>query len=199
MALKIGLTGGIASGKSTVANLFGELGVTVLDADVIARQLVEPGQSALAEIVKVFGPTVVKQTGYLDRTRLRRQIFANPTQRRKLEAILHPQVRATMEAKVARLSVAYCLLCIPLLLEAKQLDLVDSVLVVDCKVDLQRERLGARDGFTSVEIEQIIGAQVDQKTRLAIANDVIYNNSNIDRLRERVLALHLEFSARALK
>ncbi len=194
--LKVGLTGGIASGKSTVANLFSELGVVTVDADVIARQIVEPGQPALTHIREVFGPMVISQDGQLKRAVLRRQIFADPEQRRKLEAILHPRIRAVMEAKVFRLRVPYCLLCVPLLVEAHQLDLVERVLVVDCSVELQRERLRVRDRFVEMEINQVIGAQMDREARLAIANDVIYNSSGLDWLREQVLALHLKYSAK---
>ncbi len=197
--LKVGLTGGIASGKSTVASLFSELGIVIIDADIIARQVVEPGQPALTHIHEVFGSTVINRDGQLDRAALRHQVFANPEQRRLLEAIIHPQVRAVMEAEVLSLRVPYCLLCIPLLVEAQQLDLVDRVLVVDCSVELQRERLRTRDCFTTMEINQVIGAQVDQEARLAIANDVCYNDSDIGRLSEQVLALHLKYSAQVLR
>lgn len=196
--LKVGLTGGIASGKSTVANLFGELGVVIIDADVIARQVVELGQPALTQIQRVFGSKVIAQDGRLDRAALRRLIFADPEQRHKLEAILHPRIRAVMQAEVLRLQAPYCVLCIPLLAETQQSDVVERVLVVDCKVELQRERLRVRDGFSALEINQILTAQVNREVRLAIADDVIYNNLDISRLREQVLDLHLKYSAMKL-
>ena len=190
VSLKVGLTGGIASGKSTVASLFETLGIVTIDADVIAHQIVEPGQPALALICEVFGSEIVDQVGRLKRDVLRKRVFANSSQRLKLEAILHPRVRAVMQAEITKLQVPYCLLSIPLLAETQQLELVDHIVVVDCSVELQRKRLKTRNHFTTIEINQIIKAQADRETRLAIANDVIYNDTNIDRLREQVSALH---------
>jgi len=190
LPLKVGLTGGIASGKTTVSNLFKELGVQVIDADVIAHQLVEPGQPALELIIQTFGSQIIDINGHLNRAKLRQQVFADSNQRRRLEAILHPRIRKTMLEIVATLRDPYCLLSIPLLAPAQHIDMVDRVLVVDCPPQLQRQRLIARNGFPSQEIDQIFAAQINRQTRLAIANDVIYNDSDLDNLREQVLALH---------
>jgi dephospho-CoA kinase len=190
LPLKVGLTGGIASGKTTVSNLFAKLGVPVIDADVIAHALVEPRQPALKLIKKAFGSKIINSDGCLNRAKLRQQIFADEQQRECLEAILHPRIHLKMQEQVAQLGVSYCLLCIPLLLETQQLDMVERVLVVDCPPDLQYKHLVARDGFLASEIKPIFKAQASREARLAIANDVIYNDSDLGHLVRQVLALH---------
>ncbi|RKZ80043.1 MAG: dephospho-CoA kinase [Candidatus Parabeggiatoa sp. nov. 1] len=190
LLLKVGLTGGIASGKTTVTNLFAKLGVPVIDADVIAHTLVKPGQPALKLIKKAFGPEIINSDGNLNRAKLRQQIFADEQQRHCLEAILHPRIRLKMQTQVAHLRESYCLLCIPLLLETHQLDMVERVLVVDCPPDLQYKHLMARDGITALEIKRMIRAQASREARLAIANDVIYNDSDLKNLVRQVFAWH---------
>lgn len=194
LPLRIGLTGGIAGGKTTVSNQFAQLGVPIIDADIIAHQLVKPDQPAFKLILQAFGPEMLQNDGTLNRAKLRQQIFADSEQRQRLEAILHPRIRQMMLDQVAQLRDPYCLLSIPLLLETQQLDLVDRVLVVDCPPKLQRQRLLNRDGFSTAEIEQILAAQANRKARLAIANDVIYNDSDLDNLQKQVLALHQWYS-----
>jgi dephospho-CoA kinase len=190
LPLKIGLTGAIASGKTTVSQLFAKLGVPIIDADVIAHQLVEPGQQALNEIRKVFGPEMIDHDNKLNRAKLRQQIFADTKKRQQLEAILHPRIKKIMQTKAAQTEGPYCILSIPLLVETQQIDLVDRILVVDCSPELQRQRLLKRDKLSSEEIERIINAQASREARLAIADDVIYNNSNLENLQKQVLSLH---------
>jgi dephospho-CoA kinase len=187
--LKIGLTGGIGCGKSTVAELFAAKGVPVLDADRIARDLVEPGQSALQAIVRRFGTGLLRE-GRLDRERLRHIVFAAPEERRWLEALLHPLVYEEMRRRIANLSAPYGLLVVPLLLESGRRDFVDRVLVVDCPVEIQRQRIRHRDGSSNVEIERMLSAQLSREARLAVADDVIENAGLEADLPERVEALH---------
>ena len=194
MLLKVGLTGGIASGKTTVSNLFVKLGVPVVDADVIAHALVEPGQAALKQIIQTFGSSLINKDGSLNRAKLRQKIFADSRQREKLELILHPRIRQAMQEKMAGLSVPYCLLSIPLLLEKGWQSRVDRVLVVDCPHDLQIQRLIARDGLSIDEIDHIMKTQANRDARLAIANDVIYTDCNFSQLQKQVLALHRLYS-----
>jgi dephospho-CoA kinase len=191
--LKVGLTGGIASGKTTVSNLFAKLGVPVIDADVIAHKLVEPGQPALDVIVQTFGPSIINNDKSLNRAKLRALIFADEHKRQRLEAILHPRIKKTMQDQIAQLRDPYCLLCIPLLLETQQLDTVERILVVDCPPDLQRQRLVERNGLSYNEMERIIKAQANRDARLAIANEVIYNNSDLEHLQQQVLTLHQRY------
>ncbi len=193
LPLKIGLTGGIASGKTTVSKHFAKLGVPVIDADVIAHALVEPGQPALEQIIQTFGSEIINSRGQLNRAKLRKTIYANPFERQRLEAILHPRIKKNMQEQIASLHEAYCLLSIPLLIETGMLELVDRVLVVDCPPQLQEQRIKTRDGLNSTEIEQIIKVQATRDARLAIANDVIYNNSSLDNLQKQVLALHQRY------
>ncbi|MBE9562162.1 MAG: dephospho-CoA kinase [Proteobacteria bacterium] len=193
MVLKIGLTGGIASGKSTISNSFKQLGVTIIDADEIAHDLVRPNQPLLEVIATTFGDKIILADGNLDRTKLRQLIFSNPEQRQQLEAILHPAIKQTMQTQANKLNNCYCILSIPLLLETQQMDMVDQVLVVDCPLELQRERLQQRDNISTVEIEQILQAQANRNARLAIANEVIYNNSTLDDLQQQVLVLHKQY------
>src|SRR5690606_24299131 len=171
--LIIGLTGGIGSGKSAVAERFAARGVPVLDADLIAREVVEPGTPGLAQVVEVFGPEVLDPQGRLDRARLGRRVFGAPERRRRLEASLHPLIYAEMRERVRRLAAPYCILVIPLLIETGQTDLVDRVLVVDAPPELQYQRVAARDGRSPAEIEAILRAQASRETRLAAADDVI--------------------------
>lgn len=188
--LRIGLTGGIGSGKSKVAEIFASLGVPVIDADLVAREVVEPGTPALAEVAAAFGPGVLGPDGRLDRARLRTRIFADDTARTRLEAILHPRIRARMEALARAADAEYCLLVIPLLVERGQRKLVDRVLVVDAPEPLQVERVCARDGVTPEAARAIIRTQAPRAVRLAAADDVVRNTGAEARLRREVEALH---------
>ncbi|CAK0764889.1 dephospho-CoA kinase [Gammaproteobacteria bacterium] len=186
----VGLTGGIGSGKSTVADRFSALGIPVIDADQVTRTLCMPGQQALAEIVEAFGPGVLDADGRLDRTSLRKRIFADTAARHHLEAILHPQVRAEMARQVMTLDTSYGILAIPLLLESGQVDLVDRVLVVDCPAEIQIRRVMARDNVPRPQVEAVLAAQTTQGTRLAIADDVLINDADIKTLHHQIDVLH---------
>jgi len=192
--LVVGLTGGVGSGKSTVAEIFRELGVPVIDADQLARELTLPGQPALREITEAFGTEVLDAQGRLDRAALRRIVFADEGARRRLEAILHPRIRERMEEALAEVAEApYAILVIPLLLETRQQDLVDRILVVDADPDLQVRRVMARDGVDEAQVRAIMAAQVDRETRLAAADDLILNEDDLDDLKGQVQALHQRY------
>lgn len=194
LPLKVGLTGGIACGKTTVSNLFAQLGIPIIDADTIVHALVAPGQPALELISQTFGAEILLPNGQLNRTQLRQRIFADAKQRQSLEAILHPRVFQVMQQQLDQLSnVPYCLLSIPLLLETQRLDLVDRILVIDCPPHLQRQRLMEQRGLSSPEIEAIVSVQVSREVRLAIANDVIYNESSLAKLHQQVSKLHQQY------
>lgn len=186
----VGLTGGIASGKSTVSAEFAALGVPVIDTDEIARAVVEPGTSALAEVVAAFGPQFLDTGGALDRRRLRTHVFADPTARKRLEAILHPHIGAQTLAALERTVAPYCILVVPLLLESGFARHVDRILVVDCPESLQRQRLAERDGSSDTEIERILAAQLPRAERLRHADDVLSNVGSLSALRKQVLQLH---------
>lgn len=188
--LIIGLTGGIASGKSLAARYFADLGVPIFDADSIARELVQPGQPALRRIIGTFGREFLTPAGHLDRARLRAVVFADPVQRGRLEDILHPPIRARLEAKVAQTDAPYCILCIPLLVETHQQDLVQRILVIDAPEDLRLERARMRGNQSTDEIKAIMAIQASRKQRLAMAHDVIVNDNGLELLRTKVEELH---------
>lgn len=192
--MRIGLTGGIASGKTTVADLFAELGVAVIDTDVIARDVVAPGQPALRRLVEAFGDDILDSKGELDRRRMRRRVFADESQRKKLEAILHPVIGAEMMARAEAAGGPYQVLVVPLLLETGMGGLVDRILVVDCPPQTQMERLMARDGETEQGARRILDAQLDRADRLAAADDVLVNDGDLEGLRGRVRDLHRAYS-----
>jgi dephospho-CoA kinase len=188
-SFRVALTGGIASGKSAVADLFAALGVPVIDTDVIAREVVEPGQPALAEVVAAFGTEVLDATGRIDRRRMRERIFADPDARRRLEVILHPAIRAEMARQSLAARGPYQVLVIPLLTEGGRRDHVDRVLLVDVPEELQIERLMMRDGVTLEQARASLNAQATRAERLAMADDVVRNSGRVDELREAVAAL----------
>lgn len=191
--LVVGLTGGIGSGKSTAAWCFAQLGVPVIEADTLAREIVAPGQPALDAIVTAFGDELLTPEGSLDRRRLRERVFGDARQRERLEAILHPRIRREMQRRLRELDAPYCVLCIPLLLEAGQRDLVDRVLVVDAPPERQIERVQARDGTSRESIERIMRTQWSRSNRLAAADDVIRNEAGLEELRARVASLHEQY------
>ncbi|MDE2304190.1 MAG: dephospho-CoA kinase [Gammaproteobacteria bacterium] len=191
--LRVGLTGGIASGKTTAARRFAELGVTVIDADEIARQVVAPGAPALAEIVARFGPQMLAPGGELDRRALRARVFADPAERAALETILHPRIRAEMARRSEAATGPYAILVIPLLVEGGPRREVDRVLVIDVDESTQIARLCARDGAREPEARAILAAQASRAQRLAAADDVICNDSGIEALRAAVDALHRRY------
>lgn len=193
----VALTGGIASGKSTATRRFAELGAEVVDADLVARELVAPGQPALAEIAAVFGDDVLDADGALDRRAMRERVFADADARRRLEAILHPRVRATLHERAKRSTAPYAMLAIPLLVESQGYDWVDRVLVVDVSREVQRARLLARDGITAALAEAMLEAQASREERLAIADDVIANDGSLAELDAQVAVLHARYVAMA--
>jgi dephospho-CoA kinase len=188
--LTIGLTGGIASGKSTVQSMFEELGTPVLDADLVARQVVEPGSEALTQIAAAFGRQMLLADGSLDRRRMREHVFGRPEELRRLEAITHPQIRRRMLAWKAAQTAPYCILSVAILVEARMHDLVDRVLVVDVPEDLQRARLRTRDGIDEALVEHMLAAQLPRAQRLAAADDVLENSGDLARIRAAVVVLH---------
>jgi len=190
-AYVVGVTGGIGSGKSTVCRVFTERhGIVVIDADQVAREVVEPGTPALAAIVAAFGQEVLGSDGRLDRARLRSIVFADPARRTELEAITHPAIRHGMRAHVAAVRDPYCLLGIPLLAEGGRHDLIDRVLVVDCPEALQVARVRERDHLTEAEVAAIMRTQASRETRLRIADDVVVNEGDTASLAGRVDELH---------
>ena len=195
----IGLTGGIGSGKSTVAGIFQQLGVPVIDADVIAHAMVVPGQPALEEIIEAFGPASVDASGALDRNRLRKLVFSDPEKRRRLEAILHPKIRREITALTMNIQAPYCIVVIPLLLETGQQDLVDRILVVDAGIGKQITRVTMRNGLPRHEITAIIAAQASRDSRLAAADEVINNDGSLDELANQVRTYHEKYLKIALK
>lgn len=193
--LRIGLTGGIGSGKSTVCAIFRELGVPVIDSDEIARELVAPGSAALQQITTRFGPQVVRDDGSLDRQQMRELVFNDPGKREQLEAILHPLIRQEMERQIALLHAPYLILAIPLLLEKGWQQQLDRVLVIDCSEELQRQRAARRDGSPAQTIDRIIASQIERDARLAAADDRIDNGGSLASLRAQVEALHHHYLA----
>jgi dephospho-CoA kinase len=193
----VALTGGIASGKSAVSAAFARHGVPILDADVIAREVVEPGQPALAAVVAAFGAEILGPDGRLDRTALRALIFARPEARRQLEAILHPAIRRAFAAASAVAVGPYQVHAIPLLAESGRAREYDRVLVVDCPREMQVQRLLSRDQETPERAEAILAAQATREARLAIATEVITNTGTLDDLEAAVAVLHKQYLAAA--
>ncbi|MFV8835937.1 dephospho-CoA kinase [Aquisalimonas sp.] len=195
--LIIGLTGGVASGKTTVSDLFADRGVTVVDADVASRRVVEPGEPALSELVEAFGDQILTAEGTLDRQQLRQTAFADDAARQRLEGILHPRIRAFMDAELRQVRGPYAILSVPLLVESNLLDMVERVLVVDVPESVQRERLIARDGSTPEQADAIIAAQTSRERRLHHADDIIDNTQDLENLKQQVETLHQAYLAMA--
>ena len=192
--LRIGLTGGIASGKSTVTQRFAELGVPVIDADVASRTVVEPGTAGLAQVVARFGAGVLHADGQLDRRALRDLIFKDASLRQALDAILHPLIRAEMEREAAQAKAPYVVMAIPLLVEGGNAGKrVDRVLVVDADETLQIQRLQARDGGSQEQARAILSSQASRAARLGQADDVILNSGTVAELRQAVDRLHEKY------
>jgi len=191
--LRIGLTGGIASGKTTVANLFSELGVPIIDTDIIARQVVQPGKPALDEIRECFGNAVIDDSGSLDRPAMRKLIFSDDNIRHQLEDILHPLIGAETRSHSDAASGPYQLIVVPLLVGSPLLQFVDRVLVVDCNEESQIKRLLARDAESRYQARKILSAQASRDDRLAIADDVISNDQGLTEIREQVVLLDQKY------
>jgi len=197
--LRIGLTGGIASGKTTIAELFASRGVTVLDTDRIAREVVEPGQPALAALVRALGSDILSRDGRLDRALLRRRLFADDATRRTVEGILHPVILAELGRQAAAAPGPYQVFVIPLLVEGDRAGLVDRVLVVDCPEELQIEHLMRRDGETREGALRMLATQVSRDRRLAAADDVIVNDGPAEDLERQVALLDRKYREFAAK
>jgi dephospho-CoA kinase len=196
--LTIGLTGGIGSGKSEVAGMFNQLGVPVIDADVIAHQLVEPGTEALSEITATFGETILTSEGTLDRAKLAGIVFNEPDMKQQLENIIHPRVREQIKAyKDANKNEPYIMVVIPLLLESGQRDLVDRILVVNAAETVRIQRVQARDGRSEEQVRSIIQNQADDAQRSAAADDKIDNSGSLDDLMISVRKLHQQYKSLA--
>lgn len=191
--LVVGLTGGIASGKSTVANLFAKLGVPVIDTDVIAREVVEPGQPALQKIIAFFGETILAADGTLDRAKLRSLVFSDEPRRRELEAILHPVIRRTTLQRVAETRYPYCIVAVPLMFETGFDALTDHVLTVSVNSETQLQRLLARDASSEAEARSIIDSQMSASERNSRADSVISNDGEAGHLEAQVDELHQQF------
>ena len=192
--LRVGLTGGIASGKSTVAELFAGLGAGIVDTDRLARDVVAPGQPGLEAVCLEFGGGVIGASGEMDRRAMRSIVFSDPKARRKLEAILHPLIRARALEDLRRLETPYAVVVVPLLVETGFERLVDRVAVVDCSRQTQLERLIARDRISADQAASMLNAQADRETRLAVADDVIDNGGSEKSTRRQVHALHARYS-----
>lgn len=190
---RVGLTGGIGSGKSTASGLFAQQGVPVIDADAIAREVVAPGQPALEAIRQAFGAAAIGADGTLDRAWLRTRVFAAPGERQRLEELLHPLIREAIRDRVRRLTAPYCIIAIPLLVEKGWRSEVDRVLVIDAPVEQQIARTASRDQMQTEDVMRILAAQASRKERLAAADDVLCNEGDLNALRERVTLLHQRY------
>lgn len=193
MPFQVALTGGIASGKTLISDEFATLGVPIIDTDVIAHQIVEPGQPALNEIASEFGSAVIGDDGRLKRKVLRNLIFTDPGAKSKLEAILHPRIRQSVQVQIENVHYPYCMLVIPLLTESGGYRNVDRVLVVDVDRETQIERLMARDETSLLQATQALAAQASREQRLSIADDVLDNSKTIEDARRKVGQLHKKY------
>jgi dephospho-CoA kinase len=192
--LVVGLTGGIAAGKSTATAFFQDRGVPVVDADEVARDVVAPGTPGLAAIVAAFGPPALTEHGELDRRRMRERVFADPAERRRLEAILHPLIRDEIARRLQLTQAPYCILAVPLLIESPPLRaLVQRVLVIDVPVEVQAARLMQRDGMTPAQCEAMLGAQATRSARLEAADDVVDNATDINALHRQLERVHARY------
>jgi dephospho-CoA kinase len=190
---RVGLTGGVASGKSTVSKLFRAHGVPIIDTDELARDVVEPGQPPLESLVERFGASILTADGHLDRPALRTIVFSDPKARADLEALIHPAIGAEVESRSSISGGPYQILVIPLLVEKNLASQLDRVLLVDCAEELQIQRLRARDGSTLEEARAILNAQASRTARLKAAHDVIKNDGALGALKAQVSALHAQY------
>ena len=193
----VGITGGIGSGKSAVTDHLETLGITVVDADKVARVVVEPGTSGLAAIAQHFGKDILFANGGLDRAALRKIVFDNPDERKVLEGITHPRIRDEITRQLSEASSPYVVLSSPLLLESGQNTLADYVVVVDVPEEVQLKRTMARDDNSEALVKQIMAAQLDRQTRLSRADASIMNDTSLKELYERVEALHEDLLLKA--
>lgn len=196
MALIIGLTGGIASGKTTVADIFHQqFTIDLIDADIIARQVVEKGSAGLQAIEAHFGAAILTEQGSLDRGQLRERIFSRPEEKQWLNALLHPMIREQMQVEIDNVRSPYALLVVPLLIENQLQSMVDRVLVVDVDTETQLARTMQRDGVSQQQVESILSAQISREERLKHADDIITNNESNRELLPQITQLHQKYLA----
>lgn len=186
----VGLTGGIGSGKSTVAELFARQGIDIIDTDVIARQLVKPDQAAYQEIIESFGEEILLANRQLNRAALKQRIINNASERLKLESILHPRIQQTVEQHLKTASGHYCIVVIPLLAEKANYPILDRILVIDTPVSQQIKRISQRDALDPDSIEKLLAIQATREQRLAIADDVIINDRGLAELSAATQKIH---------
>jgi len=191
--LKIGLTGGIGSGKSTITDLFSQYNIPIIDADTIAHQLVAPGQPVLKQLGHTFGSSIINKDNSLNRAKLKDLIFSDPAKKTQLETILHPLIFQQMQLECDKQNSVYSVLSIPLLIETKMTAFVDQILVVDCPVETQIIRVKQRDQLSTEQILSIIASQTPRKTRLSYADDIIDNSNSTTQLAEQVKKLHNKY------
>ena len=191
------LTGGIASGKTAVSQLFAQRGVPVIDTDLIAHEIVEPGQPALERVAEVFGQEFLDQKGRLDRKKMRNAIFSDPGLKNRLEGILHPAIAARVDQRVTRIDAPWCLLVVPLLKEDGLFPWIDHVLVVDVDESVQIERVMERDSITREQAQSILDAQPSRRERLAMADDILDNSGSLEELEAGVDELYRKYTAMA--
>jgi dephospho-CoA kinase len=191
--LRIGLTGGIGSGKSTACMIFAELGVPVIDADEIAHRLSAKGQPAYFAITRLFDDKIIRTDGELDRAKLRKIVFEDDDARHKVEGILHPLIYNEIDKQVSQLKTGYCIICIPLLIETGATEKVDRILVIDATEEQQIKRASSREIIDEKTIRKIINAQTSRNNRLSFADDIIYNNGDIESLRNKVYKLNEKY------
>lgn len=196
----VGLTGGIGSGKSTVADLFVELGATLVDTDAIAHELTGPGGGAMPALIEAFGPEVADGRGALDRAAMRRRVFADAAARAQLEGILHPQIRELADRRCRAAASPYVILAVPLLIESGSYrERCQRIVVVDCPESLQVARVMARSGLAAAEVEAIMAAQATRSERLRAADDVVTNDHDLANLQPQIFRLHRKYLALAAK
>ena len=194
MAFTVGLTGGIGSGKTTVAELFASKGAGLVDTDEISRRLTAPAQPAIAEIARKFGTQFVAEDGSLDRVRMRNLAFADPAARKDLEAIMHPLIRHESTRQIQASMAPYVVVVVPLLIESgAYLGMIGRVLVVDCEPETQVRRVMERSGLSRHEVLSIIASQASRQQRLRKADDIIHNDDDLETLRAQVNPLHLRY------
>lgn len=191
--LVIGLTGGIGSGKTAVSDLFAKKGIDIIDADVVARQVVEPGSEALLKIADKFGEQSILSDGSLNRPFIRQLVFADKSNKQWIDDLLHPLIRAVMNQQIKQAQSPYCILAVPLLVENGMNKMVDRVLVVDVDEHTQLQRASARDGQSKEQVQKIINAQASRKERLNLADDTIDNSATLDELIPQVERLHKQY------
>ena len=194
MTYLVGLTGGIGSGKSAATDRFSAHNIAIVDADVASRAVVQPGQLALKQVAAHFGEGIIDDTGQLDRAQLRHRVFAEPAERRWLQALLHPLINSYLKTEIKAAQSPYVILANPLLIESGQYVWCDRMLIIDVPRELQIERTMTRDQNTREQVENILKAQTDRKTRLAHADDIICNDSHLAKLHTAVDNLHVQYS-----